>query len=192
MDFVPLVVQSGGETAKVPAMQVTLKHIYISPGHNYYGRHGKGAMDYPVEEKGSIACVAGRGIEGDRFLDYKEDYKGQITFFDWAVHERVRDEIVKGDLNPQAFRRNVVLQGIDLNELIDRHFSIGDLEFTGSCECSPCYWMDQACAPGTHEFLKGWGGLRARIVRGGTLCTGTHELTVLGSVEPREDADVTT
>ena len=104
------------------AMMVNLKHLYISPGHNYYGRHGKGAMNYPIEEVDSINCVAGRGIEGDRFFDYKPDYKGQITLFDWAVYQRVRDEIVKGPLDPKAFRRNVVLQGLDLNELIDKRW----------------------------------------------------------------------
>lgn len=170
-------------------VKVTLKHIYISPGHNYYGRHGIGSMDFPIEEKDSIVCLEGRGIEDDRFLDYKEDYKGQITFFDWAVYEKVRDEIVKGELDPVAFRRNVMVQGIDLNDLIDKHFSLGGLEFTGSCECSPCYWMDEACAPGTHEFLKGRGGLRARIVKGGELATGEYELKILGDVERREDAN---
>ncbi|MEJ6780034.1 MAG: molybdenum cofactor biosysynthesis protein [Akkermansiaceae bacterium] len=168
-------------------MNVSLKHIFISPGHNYKGRHGKGAMDYPIEEMDSINCLAGRGIEGDRFLDYEEDFKGQITLFDWAVHERVRDEIVKGDLHPMAFRRNVVVQGIDLNDLINKRFTLGGLELTGSCECAPCYWMDQACAPGAFEFLKGQGGLRARIIQGGELQLGDCTLEVLGDVEPREE-----
>ena len=168
-------------------MQVTLKHIFISPGHNYIGRHGLGAMDYAIEEAESIECVAGRGIVDDRFFDYEPDYKGQITLFDWAVFERVRDEIVKGKLHPMAFRRNVVVQGIDLNTLINKRFTLGDLELTGSCECTPCYWMDQACAPGTHEFLKGQGGLRARITHGGVLPLGPCELEVTGEVEPREE-----
>lgn len=170
-------------------VNVTLRHIFISPGHNYYGRHGKGALDYPIEEKQSISCVAGSGIKGDRFFDYKPDYKGQITLFDWAVYERVRDEIVQGELDPRAFRRNVIVEGIDLNELIDKRFTLGDLELTGSCECAPCYWMDQACAPGTHEFLKGRGGLRARIVTGGELALGEQPLEILGEVEQGEVAD---
>jgi MOSC domain-containing protein YiiM len=170
----------------IQAMTVSLKHLFISPGHNYYGRHGKGAMDFPIEEVERIQCVAGRGIEGDRFFDYQPDYKGQITFFDWAVYERVRDEIVKGELHPMAFRRNVVLEGVDLNELIDKRFTLDGLEFTGSCECSPCYWMDQACAPGTHEFLKGRGGLRARIVKGGDLVLGECELKITGEVKPSD------
>ena len=167
-------------------VKVFLKHIYLSLGHNYYGRHGKGSLDHPIVEKDEITCVAGRGIEGDRFFDYKEDYKGQITFFDWSIYEKVRDEIVKGELEPMAFRRNVIIEGIDLNTLIDKHFQLDGLEFTGSCECSPCYWMDEACAPGTHEFLRGRGGLRARIVRGGELRLGEYELDVLGDLPRKE------
>jgi len=169
------------------AMQVTLKHLFISPGHNYYGRHGKGAKDFDIHEVDSLECIAGRGVTDDRFFDYKEDYKGQITLFDWAVHERVRDEIVKGELHPRAFRRNVVVEGVDLNSLIHKRFRLGEIELTGSCECKPCYWMDQACAPGTFEFLKGVGGLRARIVKGGILPIGPCELEILGDVESRPE-----
>jgi len=168
-------------------MNVTLKHLFISSGHNYYGRHGLGAKDYRIDEVQSIDCVAGSGIIDDRFFDFEPDYKGQITLLDWSVYERVRDEIVKGDLHPRALRRNVVMQGMDLNELIHKRFTLGDLELTGSCECKPCYWMDQACGPGTFEFLKGQGGLRARIVQGGALQLGDCTLDVLGDVEPREE-----
>jgi len=36
-------------------------------------------------------------------------------------------------------------------------------------ECRPCYWMDRAIAPGAEQFLKGRGGLRARIFSNGEL-----------------------
>ena len=164
-------------------MKVTLRHLFISPAHNYYGRHGKEALNHPIEEVECFNCVAGSGIEGDRFFDYKPDYKGQLTLFDWAVYERVRDEIVKGNLHPKAFRRNVIVEGIDLNELIGKRFSLGELELSGSGECTPCYWMDQACASGAHDFLKGQGGLRARIVSGGQLVRGECELGILDLAE---------
>jgi len=164
-------------------MKVTLRHLFISPAHNYYGRHGKVALNHPIEEVECVNCVAGSGIEGDRFFDYKPDYKGQLTLFDWAVYERVRDEIVKENLHPKAFRRNVIVEGIDLNELIGKRFSLGELELSGSGECTPCYWMDQACASGAHDFLKGQGGLRVRIVSGGRLVRGECDLAILDPTE---------
>ena len=73
--------------------------IFLSPGHNFFGHHGQPPGDSPIVEVAEAECVAGKGLRGDRFFDYKPDYKGQITLFDWAVYERVRDEIVKGDLS---------------------------------------------------------------------------------------------
>ena len=70
---------------------------------------------------------------------------------------------------PALVRRNVMTRGIDLNELIGQDFEIQGVHFRGMQECSPCYWMDQAIAPGAKEFLKGRGGLRAKILSNGIL-----------------------
>ncbi len=158
------------------AVQAEVKRLFVSPGHNYYGRHGKGSESFQINAQEEIELVAGRGVVGDRFFDYKEDYKGQVTFFDWAVYELVRDHFELEELEPSAFRRNVLIEGVDLNGLIGRRFRIGNVEFTGSEEAKPCYWMDEACAPGAEEFLKGRGGLRCRIVQGGKLEKGNQEL----------------
>lgn len=164
-------------------MKVTIRHLYISDGHNYFGRFGMKSLDHEIEERERLELVAGKGIVDDRFFDYEEDYKGQITFFDWAVYEKVKTEVVKGDLDPSKFRRNVLIEGVDLNTLIGKKFTLNDIGFTGSCECSPCFWMDEACAEGTLDFLVGKGGLRARILDDGELKVGEYELQMLGDVE---------
>ena len=81
-------------------------------------------------------------------------------------------------LLPAAFRRNAVIEGVDINTLIGWRFTIGEVEFEGTVESKPCYWMDQAVAPGTEEWLRGNGGLRAKIRRDGILTAGVHELVV--------------
>jgi len=63
----------------------------------------------------------------------------------------------------------VITTGNDLNELIGKEFQIQGVRFLGTEECRPCYWMDQAFAPGANEFLKGRGGLRAVILTNGML-----------------------
>ncbi len=72
----------------------------------------------------------------------------------------------------------MVLSGADLNSLIGKEFRLGGIHLSGSEEARPCYWMDEACAPGTEEFLKGNGGLRCRILSSGVLRRGPNELTV--------------
>jgi MOSC domain-containing protein YiiM len=157
---------------------VRLHHLYVSPGHNYFGHHGQAAGENATVEVPAIRCRAGRGVEGDRFFDYKEDYKGQITFFAWEIFDTARAQFGVPALSPGAFRRNVVIGGVDLNALIGRRFSLGGVEFEGTVECKPCYWMDQAVAPGTEAWLRGHGGLRARILTDGTLQRGDAELAM--------------
>jgi len=150
-------------------MVIHVQHIYISPGHNYFGHYGKPAGENEIIEKDEIECVAGKGIMGDRFFDYKKDYKGQITFFSMEVFAGLCESLNLQDAAPAATRRNVMTSGVDLNSLIGQEFEIQGIQFEGVCECSPCFWMDQAFAAGAEEFLKGQGGLRAKILTDGTL-----------------------
>ena len=123
-------------------------------------------------------CRAGRGIEGDRFFDYKEDYKGQITFFAWEIFDAARRQFAIPAHSPGAFRRNAVVAGLDLTALIGRRFSLGGVEFEGSGESKPCYWMNQAVGPGAEEWLRGNGGLRAKILSDGPLAVGAAGLVL--------------
>ncbi len=159
-------------------MKIEIQHMYVSPGHDFRGRHGKDALRHDVEDRDEIECVAGSGIRGDRYFEYKEDFKGQITFFDAAVYEALKEKLDLPDLEASAFRRNVVMKGVDVNTLIGKRFRIGDAEFEGSEEAAPCYWMDRVCAEGAEEFLKGSGGLRARIKVSGSLKRGEAELVM--------------
>lgn len=148
---------------------MTIVKLYISPGHNYYGHHGKPAGENRVVECKYLKIEAGKGILGDRFFDYKPDYKGQVTFFELETHEMLCQKFGVKDKNPDVYRRNVVTCGIDLNTLIGKHFTIQGIEFLGTEEAKPCYWMNQAFAPGAEEALKGKGGLRAKALTSGIL-----------------------
>lgn len=146
-----------------------IERLYISPGHNYFRHHGKPAGTNPIIEVPEIECVTGRGIRGDRFFDFKKNYKGQITFFAREVYDGLRAALGVNDKEPGVFRRNVITSGADLNELIGEEFAIQGVQMRGVCECTPCYWMDQAFAPGAEAWLKGNGGLRAQILSDGTI-----------------------
>ncbi len=74
-----------------------------------------------------------------------------------------------GTPSPGVTRRNVITEGMDLNLLVGKRFTLQGVEFEGVCECKPCYWMDQAIAPGGEAALLGRGGLRAKILTCGKL-----------------------
>jgi MOSC domain-containing protein YiiM len=155
--------------AHKPPHGIGVVKIFISPGHNYFNHHGRNPGDHPLIECTEVQCVANRGIVGDRFFDYKNDYKGQITFFSSEVFSALCDRLGQAGTSPGVTRRNVITQGVDLNALIGRAFKVQGVQFEGVCECSPCYWMDLAIAPGAEAALRGAGGLRARILTSGTL-----------------------
>jgi hypothetical protein len=144
-------------------------HLFISSGHNFVGHHGLEPDTHPMIEISEIECVAGRGIRCDRYFDFKDDYKGQITFFSVEVFDELCSAMQIHDCSPALARRNVITRGVDLNELIGQEFELQGVRFLGMEECRPCHWMDSAFAPGAHEFLKGRGGLRARILSDGSL-----------------------
>lgn len=116
-----------------------------------------------------VECVAGSGLVGDRFFDFKQNYKGQATFFSSEVFEEICQQLGAAGKSPSVTRRNVITAGVDLNSLIGKKFILQGVEFEGVCECSPCHWMDHAIAPGAEAALQGRGGLRARILTGGKL-----------------------
>lgn len=125
-----------------------------------------------------ILCRAGRGIGGDRFFDFKTDYKGQITFFSAEIFDEMCDALGVHNRSASVLRRNAIVTGVELNSLIGQEFEIQGVRFYGTGECSPCHWMDYAFAPGAEAFLSDRGGLRARILTDGILrCS--HEFHAL-------------
>ena len=151
-----------------------IEHLYLSPGHNYFGHHGLPPDEHAMIEVDEVECVAGRGLRGDRFFDYKPDYKGQITFFAGELYDELSAFLDTWDRAPSAFRRNIITRDIDLNTLIGVEFEIQGVRFLGTAECSPCHWMNQAFAPGAEAALKGRGGLRAKILSNGILRRATR------------------
>jgi MOSC domain-containing protein YiiM len=152
---------------------IQVVHIYLSPGHNFFGHHGQPAGEHPLIEVTEVECVAGRGLRGDRFFDFRDHYKGQITFFAQEVFDEVCRQLGVTGRSPGVTRRNVVTAGADLNAVIGNVFEIQGVAFEGVCECSPCYWMNDAIGPGAEAALRGRGGLRARILTNGWLRVAT-------------------
>ncbi len=142
-----------------------IRHLFVSPDHNYFGHHGQPAGAHSIVPVSKVECVAGRGLRGDRFFDYKPDYKGQVTLFAWETFKALKAALPQAE--PAALRRNVMVEGVSLEALIGVEFSLQNVRLLGVEECRPCYWMDQAIGPGAEEWLKGRGGLRCRILNDG-------------------------
>jgi MOSC domain-containing protein YiiM len=159
-----------------------IRQIFISSGHNFVGNYGQPPGSFPLVEVSEVECVAGRGLRGDRYLDFRKNYKGQITFFSAEVFEKLCANFGINDKPAGALRRNLIVSGVDLLSLIGREFKIQGVRFHGTEHCAPCDWMNLAFAPGAEQFLKGNAGLRAQILSDGMITVGEARLSILSEL----------
>ena len=89
--------------------------LYISAGHNFFGHHELPPGENPTQAVGEVECVAGQGLKGDRFFDYKPDYAGQVSFFAQEVHDELCQHFKLTGVRTEVYRRNIVTSGRDLN-----------------------------------------------------------------------------
>ena len=130
----------------------------------------------PMRSVDSINAIAGRGLEGDRYFDAKKKPGQQITLIEReAVVALGRDYGV--ELAPGDARRNLVIEGVALNHLVGREFSIGEVRLRGVRLCEPCTHLQKLTGAKVLPGLVHRGGLRAEIVTGGELKTGQEVKT---------------
>ena len=101
-----------------------IRHLFISPGHNFFSHHEQPPGDNPTVEVAQVNCIAGRGVECDRFFDFKPDYKGHVTFFSQEVFDALCAELKLSSHSPGALRRNIIVEDADLNSLVGQEFEI--------------------------------------------------------------------
>lgn len=158
---------------------IEILHLFISEAHNFKGHEPGQPGSQSTTDADRVHCLAGRGIEGDRYLDFEPNSRRQISFLDLDVLEALRKFTGHPNLSAVSLRRNVVTEGVDLNRLIGKEFSIGDARFLGVEECRPCFWMNDICGPGAEAWLKGRGGLRAHILTDAWLARGPASLQIV-------------
>ena len=100
------------------AIQVRITHIFTSSGHDFKGRHGQERLSNGSEAHESVVCEAGRGLQGDRYAEKEDGHKGQVTFFNGEVLREVGEALGLKHVPPDAFRRNVILEGVDVNSAL--------------------------------------------------------------------------
>ena len=76
------------------------------------------------------------------------------------------------EIDPLLLRRNIVVEGLNLQSLKGKQFKIGDaiLEYTG--ECHPCSRMEENLGTGGYNAMRGHGGITAKILTSGHISIG--------------------
>ena len=118
----------------------------------------------------SVLAVPGQGLQGDRYFAADGAGPGEaLTLIEAGALEEV------GLSGPQS-RRQVVVRGVGLNDLVGKRFWVGDVECLGVELCEPCLHLQKLTRPGIIKDLLHRGGLRADILSGGTIRVGDKVL----------------
>lgn len=131
----------------------------------------------PVVSMTEIRAVAGKGLEGDRYFrnsgSFSQDPGSgrEVTLVEIEAVEALKRDY-RIELDAAQTRRNIVTRGAALNHLIDCEFSIGEVVLRGTRLCDPCSHLEKLTSKGVMRGLIHRGGLRADIVRGGTIRVG--------------------
>ena len=130
----------------------------------FLGPDEDGAIQSPTE----LLAVAGKGIEGDRYFGSGVPAE-EITLFPREGLDGARDEI---DVEPKEMRRNVMTSGVDLTALIGKKVVVGEVEIEVLKENPPCKHLESLAGKPLLKPLINFGGVRGRIVKGGTIRIG--------------------
>ncbi len=120
-------------------------------------------------------AVAGSGLAGDRYATGAGTFSGtgrgyQLTLVEAEALDALRLDGI--DVSWEEARRNVVTRGIGLNALVGRRFRVGEVECVGARLAEPCSHLQELTPARVLRALVRRGGLRADILRGGTMRVG--------------------
>lgn len=132
----------------------------------------------PMQPVDAVAAVAGQGLVGDRY------FAGVGSFSRWPGPHREVSLIAEEALAemaaetgivlpPAESRRNLLVRGVPLNDLVGQAFAVGGVRMAGLRRCQPCKYL--ARKTGHSDLVRALlhrGGLRARILTDGRLQVG--------------------
>lgn len=138
--------------------------------------HIAAAKAEPMQRLAEVQAIPGKGLQGDRYWSGAGTFSKnpgagrEITLIESESIDAVREKNIS--LDPGDARRNLVTSGVPLNHLVGRTFHIGEVRLRGIRLCEPCSHLEGLTQPGVMKELVHRGGLRADILRGGTIRIG--------------------
>jgi len=126
-----------------------------------------------MSQQESVDLVEG-GIVGDRYLRGTGHYAPydvcEVTLIESEAIDRV-DREFDIDLRDGRHRRNIVTRGVDVHELLETSFRIGDAELRGTRPRPPCAHLEDVAGEAgvASALVDGRGGICARVLSAGAV-----------------------
>jgi MOSC domain-containing protein YiiM len=131
-----------------------------------------------MTSRSEARAVPGKGLEGDRYFSGAGTFSPnpQKPDFEITFIERENIEAFARDsgllFTAMHARRNIVTEGIRLNDLTGKEFYVGEVRVGGIRLCEPCNYLAKISFPETLKGLAHKGGLRAVILSEGVIRVG--------------------
>lgn len=118
----------------------------------------------------SVEAMLGQGLVGDRYAG--RSGKREVTLIQAEHLAAIASLVGLSECSPTLLRRNIVVAGLNLLALKDKHFWVGEskLEFAGLCH--PCSFMEETLGNGGYNAVRGHGGITARVLESGLIKLG--------------------
>jgi MOSC domain-containing protein YiiM len=126
----------------------------------------------PAQLLEEVRALPGKGLEGDRHVTGRGTFPSGPPGSALTMIEAEVCESFDPPLEPSQHRRNVVTRGIDLNALVGREFTVGEVRCRGMRLCEPCTVVQSHAGRPVLRALVHRGGLRADILHEGTIRVG--------------------
>src|SRR5690606_19499326 len=122
------------------------------------------AGEHATHDVEQVAAHAGLGLQGDRYFAVPAHYKAQATLIAAEVLEDVKAAVALETLDPVLTRRNSVVRGMALKQLVGKEcvlaFGEHSIRFAGGPGWRPWAWMEAAVGGGARAIMRGRGGFR--------------------------------
>ena len=148
------------------------KVLIIGISRNQDSQRKLGLCVFPVDNVNEIEAIQGKGIVGDRYFLENNEKRKQITLIE-IENIDIYNKISQTNIPAIKFRRNIVTEGIKLNDLIGKEFFIGKVKVKAHDLCRPCKYLQESLKQKNiiKEFLHK-GGLRCEILSSGKIFIG--------------------
>ena len=90
----------------------------------------------------NVEAIAGKGLVNDRHFKENNDKRCQITLIE-IENINFYNKISRTSLPAINFRRNIITEGILLNELVGNEFFIGQVKVKAHDLCRPCKYLQE-------------------------------------------------
>ena len=120
----------------------------------------------------NIEAIAGKGLVNDYHFKNDNEKRRQITLIE-IENINYFNKISGTTIPPIEFRRNIITEGIKLNDLIGNEFLIGEVKVKAHDLCRPCKYLQDKLKQ--NNFIKEFlhkGGLRCEILTSGKINVG--------------------